>query len=87
MNGYQTRFVGGRSLLPEERESGEYFSARQHGGQTTEEQLRALRAKNNPTNEATGHFTGRCPFCGSDDLWDDNLAYGCNDCGAHLSGN
>lgn len=27
------------------------------------------------------HFTGKCSKCGSKDLWDDNLAYGCNQCG------
>lgn len=36
----------------------------------------------NPENKPTGHFTGRCMKCGSDDLWDDNLHYGCNNCGA-----
>jgi uncharacterized protein (DUF983 family) len=36
----------------------------------------------NPNNEKTGHFTGRCGKCGSNNLWDDNLAYGCNNCGA-----
>lgn len=41
----------------------------------------------NPDNEPTGHFTGRCKKCGSRNLWDDNLAYGCNDCGAFLGGN
>lgn len=40
---------------------------------------------NNPEGEPTRHFTGRCRKCGSDDLWDDNLAYGCNKCGAILS--
>ena len=29
----------------------------------------------------------KCPKCGSTDLWDDNLAYGCNACGALLGGN
>jgi hypothetical protein len=38
----------------------------------------------NPNNEPTGHYTGRCHKCGSKDLWDDNLAYGCNSCGAFL---
>lgn len=28
-----------------------------------------------------GHGTGRCGGCGSDDLWDDQSAYGCNACG------
>lgn len=36
----------------------------------------------NPNNEPTGHFTGRCGKCGSKDLWEDNLHYGCNNCGA-----
>lgn len=39
----------------------------------------------NPRNEPTGHFTGRCSRCGSNDLWDDNLHYGCNNCGAFLA--
>jgi hypothetical protein len=46
-----------------------------------------LRRVNNPHNEPVGHFTGRCGHCGSKDLWDDNLAYGCNCCGAFLGGN
>ena len=28
-----------------------------------------------------GDFTGRCGKCGSSDLWEDNLTYGCNSCG------
>ena len=40
------------------------------------------RSETNPRNEPTGHFTGRCMKCGSNDLWDDNLHYGCNNCGA-----
>lgn len=52
----------------------------------TEQELAAKRNKNNPGNKPTGHFTGRCKHCGSDDLWDDNLAYGCNDCGAFWCG-
>lgn len=43
--------------------------------------------RNNPKKEPVGHFTGRCARCGSKDLWDDNLAYGCNNCGALLGGN
>lgn len=35
----------------------------------------------NPSNQPTGDFTGRCYQCGSDNLWDDNLHYGCNNCG------
>jgi hypothetical protein len=46
------------------------------------EELAKLRAKNNPDNLPTGHFTGRCMNCGSDDLWDDATAYGCNCCGS-----
>ncbi len=41
--------------------------------------------KQNPNNEPTGHYTGRCSRCGSNDLWDDNLHYGCNNCGALLA--
>lgn len=30
----------------------------------------------------------RCPRCGSCDLWDDMLAFGCNSCGyANIDGN
>lgn len=39
---------------------------------------------NNPRSEPVGHFTGRCSRCGSKDLWDDNMHYGCNACGAFL---
>lgn len=53
----------------------------------TAAELAALRARNNPLDEPVGHYTGRCAHCGSADLWDDNLAYGCNGCGAHLGGN
>lgn len=28
----------------------------------------------------TGPYTGRCHKCGSNDLWDDETAYGCNRC-------
>lgn len=49
--------------------------------------LEALRRRNNPTGEPVGNFTGRCAHCGSADLWDDNLAYGCNSCHAMLGGN
>lgn len=38
--------------------------------------------RNNPRREPQGHYTGRCGACGSNDLWDDNTAYGCNACGA-----
>lgn len=50
-------------------------------------ELDALRRRNNPSGEPVGHYTGRCAHCGSRDLWDDNLAYGCNSCGAMLGGN
>lgn len=49
--------------------------------------LRELRRRNNPDNKPVGDHTGRCAHCGSNDLWDDNLAYGCNSCGAMLGGN
>jgi|WetSurMetagenome_2_1015567.scaffolds.fasta_scaffold24296_6 hypothetical protein len=35
----------------------------------------------NPHGEPTGDYTGRCWRCGSTDLWDDNLTYGCKSCG------
>lgn len=53
----------------------------------TEDELVAERAKNNPNGEPVGHFTGRCKACHSADLWEDNLAYGCNHCGALLNTN
>jgi uncharacterized protein (DUF983 family) len=46
-----------------------------------------LRRQNNPNNEPVGDFSGRCASCGSSNLWDDNLAYGCNACGALLGTN
>lgn len=54
---------------------------------TSGPELDGLRQLNNPKGESVGHFTGRCAHCGSQNLWDDNLAYGCNDCGAMLGGN
>ena len=57
------------------------------GPKYSEKELKELRAINNPKNEPTGHFTGRCKYCGSKDLWDDNLAYGCNCCKALLGTN
>ena len=85
-------FVAGTDMLPyEEKQSGHYFSANQSRGllrcKKSEEELQDLRKVNNPRSEPVGHFTGRCSFCGSNDLWDDNLAYGCNCCGAMLGGN
>ena len=50
-------------------------------------ELQKLRKRNNPGNQPVGDFTGRCAHCGSNNLWDDNLAYGCNSCGAMLGGN
>lgn len=53
----------------------------------SEEALAALRKMNNPNDRPVGAYTGRCPHCGLKDLWDDNLAYGCNGCGALLGTN
>jgi hypothetical protein len=50
-------------------------------------ELQRMRRLNNPRNEPVGHHTGRCPHSSSSNLWDDNLAYGCNSCGAMLGGN
>ena len=52
----------------------------------TDEEAAAAQRLNNPTGKPTGHFTGRCGRCGSDDLWDDNVAYGCNHCGGIWNG-
>ena len=38
-------------------------------------------------NNLREHGHGRCPHCGSTDLWDDNLAYGCRSCKTILGGN
>ena len=40
---------------------------------------------NNPRADPMGHFTGRCSKCGSNNLWDDDMHYGCKSCGAVLS--
>ena len=34
-----------------------------------------------PDNSKGGDYTGKCWKCGSTNLWDDNLSYGCNSCG------
>ena len=47
--------------------------------------MTAEQRRNNPKAEPMGHFSGRCSKCGSNDLWDDNLHYGCNKCGAFLA--
>ncbi len=65
---------GNRSIFPPSLPESDY-------------ELDRLRQRNNPQGEAVGAFTGRCAHCGSNDLWDDNLAYGCNKCGALLGGN
>ena len=48
-------------------------------------EARPERVRNNPEARPCGHFTGRCAKCGSSNLWDDNLHYGCNACGAILA--
>lgn len=50
-------------------------------------EIEQMKARNNPKNEPVGPFTGRCGHCGGNDIWDDNLAYGCNSCGAILGSN
>jgi hypothetical protein len=49
---------------------------------TNSEQLEELRRLNGFYSNRCGHYTGRCGTCGSQNLWDDQTAYGCNDCGA-----
>jgi len=53
----------------------------------SQEELAEMRQRHNPSEKPVGDFTGRCRHCGSDNLWDDNLAYGCNACGAILCTN
>ena len=82
----------GQDMLPKEpRRSGDYYHAEQVGSilptRKTEDQLAVMRRRNNPDRQPVGHFTGRCSYCGSTDLWTDNLAYGCNSCGVLLGGN
>lgn len=52
------------------------------GDKPSDKELARKRDINNPKKEPVGDFTGRCKACGSKNLWDDNSAYGCNDCGA-----
>lgn len=54
-----------------------------HFAEDTEE----VFGHNNPNDEPTGSHTLRCQRCGSNDLWDDNVAYGCKNCGAWLGSN
>lgn len=42
-------------------------------------------SQTNPHGRPTGAYTGRCKRCQSDNLWDDQSAYGCNNCGAVYS--
>ncbi len=51
-------------------------------GQLDPKVLEEIRKHNNPNNQETGHFTGRCMRCYSNDLWDDATVYGCNFCDA-----
>jgi hypothetical protein len=72
-----------RDYLRTKQNDDEYWAERARRGRLkgmSEEQQR-----NNPNAEPMGHFTGRCGKCGSNDLWDDNLHYGCNSCGAMLA--
>lgn len=58
-----------------------------HRSEDDEKVLEAERRRNSPDGEPTGSHTGRCGNCGSKDLWEDNIAYGCNSCGALLGSN
>jgi hypothetical protein len=42
--------------------------------------LEEIKKINNPDNEQVGHYTGRCLYCHSNDLWSDMTAYGCTLC-------
>ncbi len=84
--------VTGSTMLPRgEPESGRYYRTSQRGSilpcNKSEDELVSMRKQNNPQGLPVGHHTGRCAYCGSNNLWDDNLAYGCNSCGVLLGGN
>lgn len=64
----------------------EYWEERiRRRDQEWQEEHHPERVVNNPNAEPCGHYTGRCSRCGSNNLWDDNLHYGCNSCGAILA--
>ena len=42
--------------------------------------LNQIRDYHNPENLPVGHYTGRCMYCHSDDLWSDVTFYGCEVC-------
>jgi len=48
---------------------------------TDRDKLAVMRCNNNPEGKPIGPYTGRCTYCASTDIWDDNLAWGCNTCG------
>ena len=47
-----------------------------------ESTLAKIRLAQNPEKKEVGHYTGRCLYCHSKDLWDDASLYGCNVCDA-----
>jgi len=49
--------------------------------------LRDAVQTDDTTQHLREHGHGRCPHCGSRDLWDDNLAFGCRHCKRILGGN
>lgn len=51
----------------------------------SQQELAAMRLKNNPNGYSVGPFTGRCQHCASKDLWREKTRHGCNCCGANLN--
>ena len=47
--------------------------------------LEEIRFYHNPKKLSVGHYTGRCLYCHSNNLWDDMTTYGCNTCDAIYS--
>ena len=76
-------YCGNYIYYPDEAEQG--YHNRCHAMDFGTKQYNNQIPENNPQNEPIGHFTGRCSICGSNNLWNDNLHYGCNLCGALLA--
>ena len=50
--------------------------------QVDELTIAQIRLAQNPEKREVGHYTGRCLYCHSNNLWDDASWYGCNTCDA-----
>jgi len=62
---------------------GEGTAEKLRDGILDRETVERIRDYTNPEDKPTGHFTGRCMTCYSNDIWDDAAcggAYGCKFC-------